>query len=73
MREIIWRMIYLRLGDRQRGYKLLEDAYILRNTRPPGCGIDSDATDDLKGMRNDPQFSSDPRFLDLLRRIGFPQ
>ena len=54
-------------------YKLLEDAYILRNTRPPGCGNDPDVTVDLKGMRNDPQFSSDPRFLDLLRRIGFPQ
>jgi TolB-like protein/DNA-binding winged helix-turn-helix (wHTH) protein len=64
---------YLELGDKDRAFHWLEEAYTLRNSRRSPCSMDPPPTGTLGAMRRDPRYSSDPRFLDLLRRIRFPQ
>jgi TolB-like protein/DNA-binding winged helix-turn-helix (wHTH) protein/tetratricopeptide (TPR) repeat protein len=60
--------VYARLGDTNRAFYWLEEAYKLRN----GSGLGTDLIDFMK----DPALQSvrtDPRYLDLLRRTGLPQ
>jgi hypothetical protein len=55
--------IYFAAGERERGFGWLERAYNERD-------------DSLEGIRIDPilaPFRSDPRYADLLRRIGLQQ
>jgi hypothetical protein len=54
---------YAELGDKERAFALLERAY---QERDPWLPMD------LAAPRFDP-LRSDPRFQDLLRRIGLPQ
>jgi tetratricopeptide (TPR) repeat protein len=56
-------ILYTSLGDREKAFAMLEKAYAARNPRLQDLKID-------KGL--DP-LRDDPRFKDLLRRIGLPQ
>ena len=58
---LIW--AYAGLGDRDRAFAALERAYELRADRMAGLNVDP---------RLDP-IRSDPRFTDLVRRMGLPQ
>ena len=54
---------YVGLGDFDRAFELLEHAYAERST-------------DLSEWPADPRFDairSDPRFVDLMERVGFPE
>ena len=57
------RMIYAGLGDKDEAFRLLEKAYQQHSATMPYLGIDLF----WYGMR------SDPRYADLLRRMGLPQ
>lgn len=55
--------IYIGLGEKDRAFEWLEKAHGERNVQMVSLKVDPN----LDGLR------SDPRFQDLLRRIGFPQ
>ncbi len=55
--------LHVGLGEEEAAFALLERAYELRSHMLPKIALDS---------RFDP-LRSDPRFPDLLRRIGLPQ
>jgi hypothetical protein len=55
--------IYFSAGDRERGFARLEKAFNERD----------DALEQIKGDPAIAPFRSDPRYGDLLRRIGLPQ
>jgi hypothetical protein len=55
--------VYTRLGDTNNAFKWLEKGYVERD----GFLVALNADPDWKPLR------SDPRFADLLRRVGLPQ
>jgi len=60
--------VYANLGDQERAFYWLEQAYIQRGVVTPGADIDFlEADPMLVPLR------SDPRFADLIRRLGLPQ
>jgi TolB-like protein/DNA-binding winged helix-turn-helix (wHTH) protein/Tfp pilus assembly protein PilF len=61
--------VYGRLGDKDRAFYWLEEAY-----KHPG--LSGLGTDLIHWLKSDPGLElirSDPRYLDLLRRVGLPQ
>ena len=56
-------VLYTSLGEREKAFAMLEKAYTARNTKLQDLEIEQ-GLDPLR---------ADPRFKDLLRRIGFPQ
>ena len=56
-------VLYTSLGEREKAFAMLEKAYTARNTKLQDLEIEQ-GLDPLR---------ADPRFKDLLRRIGLPQ
>ena len=58
-----WAVVYAQLGDKDRAFALLEQAYRSRSTA-------------MTSLKVNPEYDllrSDPRFTDLLRRVGLAQ
>jgi TolB-like protein/DNA-binding winged helix-turn-helix (wHTH) protein len=61
--------VYGELGDKERAFYWLEEAYKFRFSRGLGTGL-------IHGLKIDPDLKlirDDPRYFDLLRRVGLPQ
>ena len=68
--------VYADLGDTDHVFQCLEESYKSWKTGRERSGMDMGLIQWLEGAKSDPSkkfIRDDPRYLDLLRRVGIPQ